>query len=165
MKQILTALTLGLALASPGLAQNAAEIDRVRAGQSCTGCNLFQADLSYRNLPGIDVSGSRLRQSDLSLATMNRARFVRTDLSIANLFGGRFTGASFAGANLERATLVGAYFGSADFTGANLTGANISGAEMTRVRGLTQAQLSTACGDGSTRLPAGLSVPSCLPHR
>lgn len=163
MKQVLAAITLAVALGAPAMAQNAGEIARVQSGQSCTGCNLFQADLSYRNLPGVDLTGSRLRQADLSLATMNRARFTRTDLSVANLFGGRFTGASFAGANLERATLVGAYFGSADFSGANLTGANISGAEMERARGLTQSQLNAACGDASTRLPAGLRVPPCAP--
>ena len=29
------------------VAQNAAQIKRVKAGQSCAKCNLFQADLSY----------------------------------------------------------------------------------------------------------------------
>lgn len=165
MKQFLAAMTMCIALGAPAMAQNAGEIERVRQGQSCTGCNLFQADLSYRNLPGVDLTGSRLRQADLSLSTMNRARFARADLSVANLFGGRFTAASFAGANLERATLVGAYFGSADFSGANLTEANLSGAEMNRVRGLTQSQLDRACGDATTRLPAGLRVSPCATSR
>ncbi|WP_439634459.1 pentapeptide repeat-containing protein [Glycocaulis sp.] len=165
MKQVLAALALAIAAGMPAWAQNAGEIARVQAGASCTGCNLFQADLAYRNLPGIDLSGSRLRQADLSLSTMNNARLAQCDLSIANLFGGRFTGVSFAGANLERATLVGGYFGGADFSGANLAGANISGAEMQGARGLTQSQLNAACGDSSTRLPAGLRVPSCTPGR
>lgn len=165
MKQVLAALSLAIAAGAPALAQNAGEIARVQAGASCTGCNLFQADLAYRNLPGVDLSGSRLRQSDLSLSTMNNARLAQADLSIANLFGGRFTGVSFAGANLERATLVGGYFGGADFSGANLTGANISGAEMERARGLTQSQLNAACGDASTRLPGTLRVPACAAQR
>lgn len=165
MKQVLAAFAFSIALGAPALAQNAGEIARVQAGGSCTGCNLFQADLSYRNLPGVDLSGSRLRQGDLSLSTMNNARLAQADLSIANLFGGRFTGVSFAGANLERAILVGGYFGGADFSGANLSGANISGAEMERARGLTQGQLNAACGDASTRLPAGLRVPPCTDQR
>ncbi|GGH02288.1 hypothetical protein GCM10007420_18130 [Glycocaulis albus] len=165
MKQVLAVLALLAAAGAPAWAQNAREIARVQAGSSCTGCNLFQADLAYRNLPGVDLSGSRLRQADLSLSTMNNARLAQTDLSIANLFGGRFTGVSFAGANLERATLVGGYFGGADFSGANLAGANISGAEMERAHGLTQSQLNTACGDASTRLPAGLHVPPCTASR
>ncbi|WP_306016556.1 pentapeptide repeat-containing protein [Oceanicaulis sp. MMSF_3324] len=161
LKQVSALLVLALMLGGPAFAQNASEIERVRAGQSCPGCNLFQADLSYLDLPDIDVSGARLRQADLSLATMNRANFTRTNLSIANLFGARFTSASFVHADLSRSTAVGAYFGSADMTGARLEGANLSGAEMATARGLTQSQLNLACGDESTQLPAGLTIPRC----
>ena len=92
---------------------------------------------------------------------MNGVNFETSDLSISNLFGGRFTGANFIEANLSRSILVGAYFGGADLSGANLSQANLSGAELDTSRGLTQAQLNTACGDAYTRLPAGLSVPMC----
>lgn len=150
-----------LAATAPASAQNAGEIARVQSGQSCTGCNLFQADLAYRDLPNVNVSGSRLRQADLSLSTMNGSNFSRADLSVANLFGGRFTGASFVGANLRDANMVGAYFGGANLSGADLSGAILSGAEMETARGLTQSQLDAACGDGDTRLPAGLRIPVC----
>ena len=155
--------TFVLLVSLPGVvnAQDVSQISRVQSGQSCTGCNLFQAELAYLDLPGIDVSGSRLRQANLALSTMNHARFDNANLSIANLFGGRFTGASFRNADLSRANLVGAYFGSADLTGANLDGATLSGAEMATARGLTQAQLDRACGDASTELPAGLHIPHC----
>ena len=106
-------------------------------------------------------SGARLRQANLALSTMNHARFDNANLSVANLFGGRFTGASFRQADLTRANLVGAYFGGADLTGATLTGATLSGAELQTARGLTQSQLNTACGDSSTRLPAGFTIPGC----
>nr|WP_291842228.1 pentapeptide repeat-containing protein [Maricaulis sp.] len=161
MVRLILALTALLATSGLAQAQDAGQIARVQAGQSCPGCNLFQAELAYRDLPGIDLSGARLRQANLALVTMNRARFDGADLSIANLFGGRFTGASFRNADLSRANLVGAYFGSADFSGANLSGATLSGAEMAGVRGLTQTQLSSACGDAWTQLPAGLSLPAC----
>lgn len=157
----LFSLTALLGLAMPAQAQNASEIARVQSGQSCTGCNLFQADLAYRNLPGIDVSGSRLRQANLSLATMNHSRFDNANMSLANLFGARFTSASFRNANLSEAILVGAHFGSADMSGAQLEGANLSGAEMASARGLTQAQLNRACGDNTTELPAGLHIRNC----
>lgn len=150
-----------LALSSPAAAQDAAQIARVQAGGDCPGCNLFQADLSYRDLPGITVSGARLRQADLSLATLNGADFSGANLSVANLFGARFTGASMRNADLTRANAVGAYFGGADLTGARLDGANVSGADMRTARGLTQARLDRACGDASTRLPAGLRAPAC----
>jgi len=161
MKRLALVFALAAVFAAPALAQNAGEISRVQSGSSCSGCNLFQADLAYRDLPNVNLSGSRLRQASLSLSTMNGANFSRSDLSIADMFGGRFTGASFANANLQNANLVGAYFGSANFSGAVLTGAILSGAEMENVRGLTQAQLDTACGDRDTRLPAGLRIPAC----
>lgn len=160
LKHIALVLTLVFA-ATPALAQSAEEIARVQDKLPCEGCNLFQADLSFRDLPDLNVANSRLRQADLSLATMNRANFRNANLSIANMFGGRFTSANFSRANLERAVMVGAYFGSADFTGATLTGANLSGANLRTAKGLTQAQIDTACGDASTQLPSGLSVPRC----
>lgn len=148
-------------LVAPASAQNAGEIARVQSGQNCSDCNLFQADLAYRDLEGIDVSGSRLRQADLSLSTMNQARFDRADLSVANLFGARFSGASLRNADLTRANAVGVWFGGADLTGARLDGTILSGAYLRTARGLTQAQLDTACGDRSTELPAGLSLSPC----
>jgi uncharacterized protein YjbI with pentapeptide repeats len=150
-----------LALAVPAAAQNAGQIASVRAGASCPRCNLFQADLSGLTLRGKNLAGARLRQADLSLAVMNRASFAGGDLRDVNFYGGVFGGASFAGANLTNATLVGAYLEGANFRGATLAGVNLSGAEMDRATGLTQAQLNHACGDGSTQLPRGLSVPAC----
>ncbi|CAN5414122.1 pentapeptide repeat-containing protein [soil metagenome] len=145
----------------PAAAQNAGQIAKVRAGAHCPRCNLFQADLSNTELKGKNLAGARLRQADLSLAEMNRTRFTGGDLRDVNFYGGVFGGASFASANLTNASFVGAYLEGADFRGASLAGVNFSGAEMDRARGLTQAQLNRACGDGSTRLPRGLRLPAC----
>jgi uncharacterized protein YjbI with pentapeptide repeats len=161
MARILIAILAMITISTGAFAQDSSQIARVQAGQSCSGCNLFQADLAYRDLPGIDVSGARLRQANLALSTLNRARMDNTDLSVANLFGARLTGASLRNANLSQAVLVGTYFGSANLSGATLAGANLSGAEMSNTRGLTQSQLNTACGDAATELPAGLHVPRC----
>jgi uncharacterized protein YjbI with pentapeptide repeats len=46
-------------------------------------------------------------------------------------------------------------------TGATLRGADLSGADFTRAVGLTDEQLSRACGDDKTILPPGLSIPGC----
>lgn len=159
-KQILLTGAL-LALAPSVLAQNASQIQSVQSGHSCSGCNLFQADLSYRDLPGIDLSGSRLRQADLSVSTMNGSDFESANLTVANLFAGRFTSANFRNADLSEAYLVGGYFGGADFSGANLTHTNLSGADMATTRGLTQSQLDRACGDEYTVLPKPLRIPVC----
>lgn len=161
LKQSFLALGLLTLAVAPASAQNADEIASAKSGQSCTNCNLFQADLSFTQMKNISFKGARLRQSNLSLATMDGVNFNDANLSIANMYGGRFTGASFKKANMAKATLVGGSFHSADFTGANLTEANLSGAEMARAKGLTQAQLNTACGDASTQLPSGLKVPHC----
>ena len=138
-----------------------ATTERVKGGAACPRCDLFQADLSYRDLHGRDFSGARLRQADLEVSTADRANFRAANLSLANLFGARFSGADFTDANLSGANLVGAYLGAAHFSGAVMHNANLAGAELDHAVGLTQAQLSTACGDASTTLPHGLSIPIC----
>ncbi len=134
---------------------------RVRAGAACANCDLFQIDLAYQSVAGRNFSGARIRQADLSLVTADRARFHGANMSLTNFFGARLSGADLTETNLEGATFVGAYLGGARFNGAVLTGANFSGAEMADAVGLTQAQLSSACGDASTTLPAGMTIPAC----
>jgi uncharacterized protein YjbI with pentapeptide repeats len=163
MKPIIPLLAV-LALAStalPASAQNAGQIARVRGGASCSGCNLFQAELSGLEARGLNLSRARLRQADLSLVVLNRTRFDGADLRDVEAYGGVFSGSSFAGANLTNASFVGTYLDGADFSGANLTGVNFSGASLERARGLTQARLDQACGDEATRLPAGLRLRRC----
>lgn len=161
MKHLIAPIALALMASGSAAAQNPGQIAHAQAGADCPGCNLFQADLSYRTLDRADFSRARLRQADLSLSTFNHARFDGADLVTANLFAARLTGANFMNADLSRATLVGAHFGGANLAGARLDGANISGAELAEAHGLTRSQLAAACGDASTTLPAGLSAPSC----
>lgn len=164
MKAILT-LTLAAVLAAaavvPASAQNAGQIARVRGGAPCPGCNLFQGDFNGVEARGLNLTGARLRQADLSLAVMNRTRFSNTDMRDVEAYGGVFSSASFSGANLTNASFVGAYLDGASFSGATLTGVNFSGASLQRATGLTQGRLNQACGDEATRLPRGLSIPHC----
>ena len=152
---------VAVAVASPSFAQNASQIGRVRSGASCPGCNLFQGDFSAMEAPGLNLSGARLRQADLSLAVMTRTRFANADLRDVEAYGGVFSSASFAGANLTNASFVGAHLDGASFGGATLAGVNFSGASLLRATGLTQGRLSQACGDEATRLPRGLRIPHC----
>lgn len=163
MKAILTVTLAALlaATALPASAQNAGQIARVRGGASCPGCNLFQGDFSGVEARGLNLSGARLRQADLSLAIMNRTRFANADMRDVEAYGGVFSGANFSGANLTNASFVGAYLEGATLSGATMTGANFSGASLERATGLTQARLNQACGDEATRLPRGLTVPHC----
>ena len=89
LKHFLTALAFA-ALALPSTAQDASEIAKVRSGQSCPGCNLFQADLAYLDIANINVSGARLRQSDMQLSTFDNWNLRGTNLSVTNMFGVRF---------------------------------------------------------------------------
>ena len=161
LKHVFAGIALVAAGATPALAQDASEITKVQNGQSCPGCNLFQADLAYLDLADINVSGARLRQSDMSLSTFDDWKLQGTNLSVSNLFGARFNHADFTNANLGSAALVGTYLGSSIMTGVNLDGANVSGADLSLVKGLTQSQLDSACGDETTLLPDGLTVPPC----
>lgn len=161
LKQILCIFgAFGLML-SPAVAQDAGEIAKVRDGQSCAGCNLFQAELSYQDAAKIDLSGSRLRQSNMALTTYDDVDMSNANLSLANLFGARFNRVNLTSANLQKVIGVGAYFGSSDLTGADLSGANFSGADLTLAKGLTQTQLDQACGDAKTELPKGKTIPRC----
>jgi uncharacterized protein YjbI with pentapeptide repeats len=160
MKLILTVAALA-AFALPAFAQNAGQIARVRGGSSCAGCNLFQGAFSGLEARGLNLSGARLRQADLSLAVMNRTRFSNADLRDVEAYGGVFSGSRFTGADLTNANFVGAHLDGAAFSGAILTGVNFSGASLRGATGLTQGRLDQACGDEATRLPDGLSIPRC----
>jgi uncharacterized protein YjbI with pentapeptide repeats len=160
MKRLLISLAVLMA-AAPAQAQNAGQIARVRGGASCSGCNLFQAELTGLQARGLNLSGSRLRQADLSLVVMNRTRFDNADLRDVEAYGGVFSGSSFSGADLTNASFVGTYLDGANFSGAVLSGTNFAGASLRGARGLTQSRLNQACGDEATRLPAGLTIPRC----
>jgi uncharacterized protein YjbI with pentapeptide repeats len=158
----LFALAIALSLAAaPALAQNAAQVARAQAGDSCPRCNLFQADLSNKTLKARNYAGARLRQADFSLSVFNHSDFAGADLRDVNGYGALFSSANFAHANMTNSTFVGALLAGANFQGATLSGVNFSGAEMDRAVGLGQGQLNGACGDPSTTLPHGLRLPSC----
>ena len=148
MKPTLISLLAAALLVSalPASAQNAGQIARVRAGASCPGCNLFQGDFGGLEARGLNLSGARLRQSDMSLSVMNRTRFTSADMRDVEAYG-----AVFSSTNFSRA----------DLTNASLVGTNLSGASLLRATGLTQAQLNRACGDEATRLPGSLRIPAC----
>lgn len=147
---------------APAAAQNAEQILTVEQGKSCAGCNLFQADLSYLGGKKMDLSEARLRQASFALSTYDDVSFARANLSVTNMFGARFNRGDFSQANLKQATAVGTYFGSSTLSGADLTGANFSGADLSLAKGLTQMQLNQGCGDATTRLPKGKTIPRCV---
>lgn len=161
LKHMSTLAVVACLMSAPAIAQNAHQIDTVKAGQSCAGCNLFQADLKYHNAARLDLHKARLRQASLALVTFDEVNLSAANLSLTNLFGARFNRCNFQNADLTRATAVGTFFGASNLQGTRLDGTNLSGSDLSLVTGLTQAQLDQACGDHSTRLPRGLKIPAC----
>ncbi len=108
------------------------------------------------DLSGRILTGARMTHSNFSRTDFSNAVLTRADAS-----GSRFEGANFTDADLERTRFVRASLTRAQFHGARLVRANFAGADLRFSAGLTQQQLSAACGDEDTRLPRGLHVPRC----
>lgn len=106
-------------------------IARLLQTRECAGCDFTKANLSPRDLTGVDVHGANFAGALLYRAILTKADLSNTDLH---------------GANLVKATL----------TGANLSAANLAGADLTDATG---ADLSTAITDGTTTCPSGLHGP------
>ncbi|MBI2567167.1 MAG: pentapeptide repeat-containing protein [Candidatus Schekmanbacteria bacterium] len=84
-------------------------------------------------LPGADLSESRMAGATLISADLNRARMRNVDLRRANLKGtglrrAHLRGADLRGANLQDTVLSGADLSDADLSSACLAGADLSGA-------------------------------------
>ena len=90
--------------------------------------------------PGEDLRGADLAGADL------RARDLR--------------GAVLRGAVLVGADLRGVDLAAADLTGADLRGADVRGADLSSALFVTRPQLTSARGDGATRVPPLLERPA-----
>lgn len=147
MMRIILAFVFALVPAAAAHAENPTHVVSLKQTMACIGCNLSGAHLRVARIAGADLA-----RADLSAADLISADLGRTNL----------TGANLTNANLIRASLVGATLTGAQLQGANLTRTHIEDTDLTRARGLTQAQLRLACGNANTKLPAGFSVKPCL---
>ena len=113
----------------------------------------FTLFLREANLSHLEVQDARLSGAWLTKANLSGAIFPRARLS-----GARLRRTKLTGAELRKADLSDAKFWGADLSEAILRDANLSGADLCGVdarssrygepaRGLTQAQLDTACAD------------------
>ena len=143
---ILTLAALAAAALTGAHPASAACIDPPRPG-----VNWKQCDLSERNLPNVDLSGSALRD----------ARFIRAQLPNANFTEAHAHRAKFITANLANALFDGATLTEVDFTKADLSGASFRNADLRRARlfraDLSGADLTGARIDGADLLNANLS--------
>src|SRR5882672_8021363 len=92
------------------------------------------------------VNSAKSRYSDADRVKAGQVNCRHCDLRHADLTGVSFRNGDLTGANLVHSNLA-----RADFTGATLNFVSIKGADLATARGLTQAQLNTACSDSETK--------------
>ncbi|MGB3535120.1 MAG: pentapeptide repeat-containing protein [Microcoleaceae cyanobacterium] len=122
-------------------------------GRNLSGIKLTSTDLREANLRDTNLSGINLIQADLKLANLskadlsgsvlNEAKLLIADLSYANLTDSNLIGADLRRANLQHTTLVRACLTSALLNFANLRHANLATANLMATR-LDFANLSEA---------------------
>ena len=131
----------------PAMAADAAAVAKIHGGiVDCVACDLRGADLMNTCVKEHDLHGADFDGADATLMCM----------SFAN-----FTNASFRGTDLSAANLAGAKMDGADLTGAKLDITSFLGTDLSRTKGLTQAQIDVACSDDKTKLPSGLKIHVC----
>lgn len=161
---LVSALALG-GMATPAIAANPDQIQRLLKTNQCPRCdlrsanlenanlfgaNLVGADLSGANLTGVnlgsanltdaDLTGARLTNAYLYLATLENTNFNQASLENAYLKDAvlqdtRFSNANLRGVNLSRTNLVGIDLKGVDLSNANLSGATLSGMRSSRLAG------------------------------
>ena len=140
------------------------------------GATLWGTDFRGALLEKVDFRGALLREIRLQRAKLSGAKLTdvnleRADLKCAYLAASEVASgedlatdkirpAILTGANLEDADLRGANLLGADMVGANLSGAELDFADVSFVNhhsdiGLSQEQLSQACGTPASPLPPG----------
>ncbi len=144
---LIAAIALACSAAAPAQKADPKAVAKIRAGiVDCVGCQL----------QGADLSNTCVKEHDLHGANFDGANALLMCMSFAD-----FRGASFRGTELSGANLAGAQMDGADLTGAKTSITSFLGTDLTKVKGLTQAQLDVACGDAATKLPAGLKIHTC----
>jgi uncharacterized protein YjbI with pentapeptide repeats len=113
-------------------------------GAELSGTTLREADLSGANLDGTDLrkadflganlSGAKLHNTDLSGANLSGADLSGAELIEADLSRANLSAANLSAANLSGATLQSATLVDTDFTGADLTGCRVYGVSAWQLR-------------------------------
>ena len=136
---------------------------------SALGTLTAHVDAPAAEVRRLDVAALRASANPLLLAASELARASspgpRADHRGADLFGADLRAFDLRGATLRGALMIGADLRGVDLTLADVTGADLRGADLRRadLRGtlfLLPAQLESARGDETTRLPTRLAPPT-----
>jgi uncharacterized protein YjbI with pentapeptide repeats len=105
-----------------------------------------------------------MQRSNFTNAVLVGVDFTKADLARGDFNGADITSTKFAYANLARADLSKARFtGPIDFSNSFFLLTRIEGLDLSGATGLVQWQIDMACGDGNTKLPAGLTAGANWP--
>lgn len=129
-------------------------------------------NLCPTSILALNVQAHRVIVNDLLLRTSQlvRAKVSKKDIRRGrDLLGAKLKGANLRGANLRGALLIAADLRDSDLRltdliGADFRDADLRGANLTGSIFLTQAQVNSAKGDSTTKLPAGLRIPDHWIH-
>ena len=121
---------------------------------SFAGADLTAARFGKSEMQRADFSGAALANVDFEKSELGRAVFTDADIN----------GTNFAYANVARADFRLAKFDTPiDFTGAFFFLTRIDGVDLSQAVGMAQWQVDMSCGDTTTKLPAGLEIPTTWP--
>lgn len=142
------------------------------------------ANLLRTRLNGADLRGARLEGALIRLARMKAADLSRSRMEVAELSGARMEGANLSGARMEEASLRKAGMEGTSLFRARMQGVDLSAAKMDKttdwsrvqLRGtnvcsvdfretaISEDQIKTTFGDGSTKLPEDFHRPAYWPE-
>ena len=124
----------------------------------------YRTIFSKISAKGASFKSAELQRADFSGANLADSNFQKAELGRAIFTGAEFSDNVFAFANLARADFRKASIaGSLDFSNAYMFLTRIDGEDLSSAKGLQQAQIDLACGDGDTKLPEGLKPPQTWP--
>ena len=107
------------------------------------GWESMRADLSYKNLSGLDLRNAKLYKANLNNADLSSADLRKADLCEADLSEADLRNVNLYGANLNKADLSSADLNNADIREADLREANLNNAELIKAN-LIKADLNKA---------------------
>lgn len=146
-----------------------ASVDRVRfSGADLSRAKLaqlngYRANFGAANLSGTDLTKAELARANLAAANLAQADLTKAELQRANMEGSNLDGANLTGTDLARTNLAKARLDGTRMAQARTYLTRIEGVNLSRVVGLSQAQVDSACGDATTQLPKGLKAPTTWP--
>lgn len=152
-----------------GAVMTNANLQRARLKEAdLQSADLTKAQGGRANFEAANLTGAILTKAELPRTNFAEANLTDTDLSKAEFGRSVFEEADLTGADLSYANIARAFFTDAKMAGVNLTGAytllsHFEGTDLSETVGLSQEQLEIACGDGDTKVPAGLTSPDTWP--